>query len=203
MAFADPRSLKPFALPFYRVKLLGTLGDEKTIDIEAYVITSVKPHHVCLLVEPPRGGYSMPPEGVPAASPALDVRRLLSHVESMIKALEDLVSKGPGVKRAGPSIPGLLSRLFLGGRPSRVRVDDLEYRLAYSLCLDIFGDPPLKGFKLLGASLVWRVYRLEPLGGELWVVNAERGERDRKLAKILSESEEAKKKIFELAGLTS
>ncbi len=203
MAFADSRLSRPFALPFYRLKLIAKGINEKTIDLEAFLIMSVKPHHVCLLVEPPKGGSSIPPEGIPVAEPEVDPQRLLQHVALLIKQLEELAEKGGGVKGAGPSIPGLLSRLFLGGRPRRIKVPDIEYRLAYSLCLDIFGDPPLKMYKILGASLVWRVYRIESVGDELWIVNVEKGSRDRKLMKILSESEEAKDKLFKLIGFTS
>ncbi len=203
MAFADSRSLQSFALPFYRLKLVVGGISEKTIDLEAFLITSVKPHHVCLLVEPPKGGSSIPPDGIQIAEPELDPQRLLKHVASLIKELEVLAEKGSGIKGAGPSIPNLLSRLFLGGRPRRIKVPDIEYRLAYSLCLDVFGDPPLKSYKMLGASLVWRTYRIEPVGDEFWIVNVERGSRDRRLIKILSESEEARDKLFRLIGFTS
>lgn len=203
MAFADSRSPQSFALPYYRLKLVTEGVIEKTIDLEAFLITSVKPHHVCLLVEPPKGGSRIPPEGMPVAEPEMDPQRLLWHVASLIKELEKLVEEGSGVKDAGPSIPNLLSRLFLGGKPRKIKVPDIEYRLAYSLCLDIFGDPPLKSYKLLGASLIWRVYRIESVGDELWIVNVEKGSRDRKLIKVLNESEEAKAKLFKLVGFTS
>ncbi|GAB6148439.1 hypothetical protein [Stetteria hydrogenophila] len=203
MAFADPRLRGGFALPFYRLRLSLGRGVEKTIDAEAHLITKAKPHHVCLLLEPPRGGLASPPEGVPAAQPLLGPEGVITHIARSMERLEELAARGGG-SETRRSLLSIIAGLFLPREPLGEAVfPGLEYRLAYSLCLDAFGGTAPGSWRILGSRLVWRVYRAEAGSGRFRVVNPETGGLERRLTVILAESEEARGAILRLLGATS
>ncbi len=203
MAFADrPEGPRKIALPYYRVQVLDPWGPRRHLDLEAFLSKWALPRHACLLVDSPQHGSGDPPEGYKPLRPYGEPEDVIGNLVGLVGRLREEVERQPRVQTAGRGIPGILARLFLGGGRAG-RVQAVEVRLAYSVCADVFGDPPFSTVKVSGGTLVWKPYILYTAGGEAWLVRAWDGGRERRLTRVLEESEEAKKALLEAARSTS
>ena len=202
MAFADrPGGPARIALPYYRVQLVGRGGPVRQLDLEAFLSKWALPRHACLLVDTPEQGSSQPPEGFTPLRPYGEAEEVVSNLVSLVGRLREEAERQPSIRAAGRGLPGILARLFLGGGRA-ARVQAVEVRLAYSLCLDVFGDPPFSEVKLVGGSLVWKPFILHVAGDEAWLVRGWDGMRERRLTRVIEESEQAKNQLLR-ALLTS